>query len=80
MNDLKFHWSNPKFAGLPWPADKREKKIRYKRRRCVKKPFSLAEVKAELAMVRKEVPGFVWQFKYCAACQGFHIYRVWERR
>lgn len=68
---LKFHWSNPKFAGLPWSCDK--KKIR---RKCVKRNYSLDDVQNETARLRAESPGFRWSFKFCGICQGFHVARM----
>lgn len=74
MNGLKFHWSNPKFDGLPWPA-KGQKPAEKKRRKCVKRVFSLDDVRKETARLRAESSGFRWSFKFCGICQGFHVCR-----
>lgn len=76
MNALKFHWSNPKFAGLPWPADQKKPTAkRANRPRCVKKNFSLDGARAETARLRDESPSFLWKFKFCGICSGFHVHR-----
>lgn len=70
MGELLYHYENPKFAGLPWPAD------RYKTsRRCVKLNYSLADAQEEAAKLRDEAASFRWSFKFCASCQGFHVCR-----
>lgn len=76
MNGLKFHWSNPRFDGLPWSCDKKnQRRKRMLRRKCVKKNYSLADVQNETARLRAESPGFRWSFKFCGTCQGFHVIR-----
>lgn len=70
MNGLKFHWSNPRFAGLPWSCDKQ--KIR---RKCCKRNYSLSDVQNEVAKLRKESSLARWSFKFCLVCQGFHVLR-----
>ena len=71
MSGLSYHWSNPRFAGLPWACD--AKKV--VRRRCVKRNFSLPDVRNETARLSKESPGACWSFKFCLICQGFHVLR-----
>lgn len=76
MNELKYHWSNPRFAGLPWSIDQKTvKRGKMLRRKCIKKNFSLADVQNEIAMLRNEAPSFRWSFKLCGICQGFHVLR-----
>jgi hypothetical protein len=69
---LKFHYSNPKFDGLPWPADRARKP------RCCKKSYSQSDVSRECAALRKTARGFRWFFEFCRACNSFHVLR--ERR
>lgn len=72
MSELRYHWSNPKFDGLPWAIDGR---INWKARGCVWKPFSLADVREETARLRAENPGSIWKFKRCRMCKQFHVVR-----
>lgn len=76
MNGLKFHWSNPKFDGLPWACDRKPIGKKKKPRPCVKRVFSLADVQNETARLRKESPCARWSFKFCGICQSFHIVRM----
>jgi hypothetical protein len=66
---LKFHYSNPKFAVLPWPADRVQKP------RCVKKGFSQIDAQRECASLRKTARAFRWFYQFCRTCKEFHILR-----
>jgi hypothetical protein len=68
---LKFHYSNPKFAGLPWPAAKAKET----RRRCVKKTYSQSDAQRECASLRKAARGFRWFYQFCRTCNAFHVLR-----
>lgn len=71
MIELRYHWTNPKFAGLPWSCDRKKKRIR----KCVKANYSLEDVRRETERLRCESPGARWTFKFCSICQGFHVLR-----
>ncbi len=88
MNGLKFHWSNPKFDGLPWPADRVEKKPSQKRSapslfkhprkekpKCCKLVRSEQDAQRECADLRADSPSSHWFYQFCRECQGFHVYR-----
>lgn len=72
MGTLRFHYTNPKFDGLPWPAASGKKK---KPRTCVKKPLAQSEAQAEVADLRREYPGARWSSCFCAVCDGWHVER-----
>ena len=72
MIELRYHWTNPKFAGLPWSCDDR---IRRSKKECVWKSYSLADAREETARLRVESPGSTWKFKRCGMCKSFHIVR-----
>ena len=89
MNGLKFHWSNPKFDGLPWPADRAEKKPsvrgvtqsfhdveRKKKPRCCKLVRSQQDAQRECSDLRSSDAGSDWFYRFCSECNGFHVYRV----
>jgi hypothetical protein len=75
--ELKYHYSNPLFDGLPWPADKQEKQPKQKKRKtsCVKKPYSQAEASAESKRLKIESPEFEWSYTGCELCEDFHVVR-----
>lgn len=75
MSELKYHWSNPKFDGLPWPADSKSPMRKKRRRRCVKLNRSKADARQEAARLNREETGARWSFKFCLTCQGFHVIR-----
>jgi len=68
---LKFHYSNPKFDGLPWPAGRVTKKPP----RCCKKSYSQSDALAEVARLRAEHPRSHWWVKFCRECQAHHVQR-----
>jgi hypothetical protein len=70
---LKFHYSNPKFAGLPWPAD--AKKNRPAKVSCVKKPYTQTEAQKEAATLRKDTRKRGWFYRFCDDCKAFHVFR-----
>lgn len=72
MNPLKYHWTNPRFAGLPWPADRVQKP------RCVKKSYSQIDAQRECASLRKTARRIRWSVEFCRVCNAFHVLR--ERR
>ena len=74
MNGLRYHYSNPKFAGLPWAVDAGRKKTR-PQKSCVKKPFSQSEAQNEVALMRAEHPDKHWYSRFCAICDAHHIER-----
>ena len=76
MNGLKFHWSNPKFDGLPWPAERAEKKPRRKKPKCCKLVRSEQDAQRECSDLRSSDAGSDWFYRFCSECNGFHVYRV----
>lgn len=73
MEELKYHYSNPKFDGLPWPATKADRRVR--KGKCVKIPYSQQEAQKETAILRKEAPEMNWYYKFCELCGAHHICR-----
>lgn len=82
--ELKYHYSNPLFEGLPWPADKQEKQKEQKKRKasCVKRPFRTEqEVASEIAKLTveehrdffKRLVG--WDYEFCSECKAWHVVR-----
>jgi hypothetical protein len=77
-NALKFHWTNPRFDGLPWLADKKRKAPAHNPQ-CVKKAYSQQEAQREAATLRKSKTGRNWFYKFCQECKAFHLSRkVWR--
>lgn len=72
---LKYHWSNPKFEGLPWPAESKPKHAAPKKSRCVKIAYSMDAAKKETAKLRSESRRSIWFYKWCGNCQGYHVCR-----
>lgn len=72
MNGLKYHYSNPRFDGLPWPADRSAKS---RKPCCVKKPYSQPEAQRECDGLRKTARAFRWFPEFCRACNAFHVKR-----
>ncbi len=75
MNGLRFHWSNPKFDGLPWPAAYVKPKTKNGKPRCCKKVYSQPEAQRECADLRSSDAGCDWFYRFCSGCNGFHVCR-----
>jgi hypothetical protein len=80
-NQLKFHYSNPKFKGLPWPANKYGRKKR--ERMCVKRPYvTEQEAATEVARLTiEEHKNFFgqllrWEYGFCSECDAWHVIRL----
>jgi hypothetical protein len=74
-DDLKFHYSNPLFEGLPWAVDLKNKKAKKRIRGCVKKPFDKSEVNKEIKELRSAFPQCKWWHEFCVICNAFHVCR-----
>jgi hypothetical protein len=72
MSGLRYHYSNPKFDGLPWPAGKQPKRRKVS---CCKKVYSQQEAQRECADLRASNPERNWFYRFCFTCDGFHIGR-----
>lgn len=84
--ELKYHYSNPKFEGLPWPANQQQPiktQVKKFRPTCVKKPYEteqqVANEVAKLAL--EEHRDFFerlvgWDYEFCAECQAWHVVRI----
>jgi hypothetical protein len=74
---LKFHWSNPKFDGKPWPADSAQKqKKKHPSDVCVKKSYdNESEIAKEVFVLLHEAPQSTWEYGWCRDCMAFHIIR-----
>lgn len=71
-NGLKFHFSNPKFDDLPWPASRKSGK---KKLRCCKKACSRRDAQKECADLRSSDTRCDWFYLFCSECSGFHVCR-----
>ena len=71
---LLYHYANPKFAGLPWPAEGKPTKRKSAKKACVKKVFSRDAARAECARLRS-ASSAKWFWEFCAECQSFHVSR-----
>lgn len=74
-DELKYHYSNPKFDGLPWPAESTKNVKPIKKKKCVKKPYTESEAQEEAASLRKEFPSFLWATRFCENCNVYHVWR-----
>jgi len=71
VNGLKYHYSNPKFDGLPWPADRAVTS----HRECVRKSYSRSDALAEVERLRAKHHRVRWSVKFCRECQAHHVQR-----
>ena len=82
--ELKYHYSNPKFAGLPWPANKQPPQPKTKKTRfgCVKRSYGTEqEVAKEVAKLtvgeHRDFFGrsLGWDYGFCSECKAWHVVR-----